>query len=831
MNEPAKIIDGLFVGDVKTAENIKFLKTNKITYLINCCSQENDSIFKQHGYNYLELNLKQKQSFEIPEKFVKRISDFIQEAFENLQGVYIFSSEGKSRCAFVSVLFLMDRFRWNILKVLEFINFKKPDVEFTASILRSLNEYEKVIKGDKISFVSSQWNQQYREGQFYNDEVLQTNTFINSYKDEEDKGIEQMKKQSFVHENRLSIQKKNHVKTKFHNRKVKWRDMKYKEVYEDERSPRRNLADQIPQNIGTVVNRTFHFQEPEQNLQCEGADDESSIISNNNQNIMMKEMTISKIRVISLSRTAPKRPLKNEQVNQSSSDTITVSPTGSISRGDSKSDDSYAQNVTLRQKNQFKIKVVQTQRVSDLKKGQNKLIDEDLCEDNNYFSNPITTNHKFQKLPTELLDQVSFNQSNLLKMLKDNSMKSSSDITQSSKSSKSSSSQSSSSYYSQNSRSIREKVKDRSPCKKDDRDSSQTSSSFLDRMSDSKTVNIDVYLRKKKKPQELSNQQSQSSCLNQNSSSQPDINVSTEKRYNPLLAMQSKENLGKITIRKFNQNLFETPMKTQLKNQSQQNTDKKQIRQMSLESKFRQNHRLIVERPTQETHLDKISHIKQQVEMNKTVYIQRRQEISGEKQRFKLLTVKRIDDQQNQKSLSRNTEIHSRMNRTINNHESKLSLEHLDNQMDNSSTQYFDNSQNSTTSGFFQRRANTPLRLQSDSNQSFNQINRKASQTPVKNNISDFNNYGNRTQEFNNIASRITQNQPNNRNKFNQSLMVNFYKNNQPIRTEQDVNNNQIINLQSNNKNNDILTLPETNQNSNFIKTLKIFSQNRLQNP
>ena len=53
---------------------------------------------------------------------------------------------------------LFCRYRWDVLKSLEFLNFKKPDVEFTASVLRSLNDYEKLMKKDDIQFLSSDWS-------------------------------------------------------------------------------------------------------------------------------------------------------------------------------------------------------------------------------------------------------------------------------------------------------------------------------------------------------------------------------------------------------------------------------------------------------------------------------------------------------------------------------------------------------------------------------------------------------------------------------------------------------------------------------------------------
>lgn len=52
----------------------------------------------------------------------------------------------------------MIRYRWGLLKTLEYINQKKPDVQLTASVLRSLNIFEKyLISQDSIKFLSYDW--------------------------------------------------------------------------------------------------------------------------------------------------------------------------------------------------------------------------------------------------------------------------------------------------------------------------------------------------------------------------------------------------------------------------------------------------------------------------------------------------------------------------------------------------------------------------------------------------------------------------------------------------------------------------------------------------
>lgn len=49
---------------------------------------------------------------------MKRICDFIDEAIEKLEGVFIHSGDGKSRCAFVVVLYLMNRYVCNYIRII-----------------------------------------------------------------------------------------------------------------------------------------------------------------------------------------------------------------------------------------------------------------------------------------------------------------------------------------------------------------------------------------------------------------------------------------------------------------------------------------------------------------------------------------------------------------------------------------------------------------------------------------------------------------------------------------------------------------------------------------
>jgi hypothetical protein len=74
----------------------------------------------------------------------------------------------------------MQRFRWGLVKSLEFLNAKKPGLEMTASLLKKLLQYESRLERDHIRVLTKDWQTSYTEGQHHNEEVIVTSTYKNS---------------------------------------------------------------------------------------------------------------------------------------------------------------------------------------------------------------------------------------------------------------------------------------------------------------------------------------------------------------------------------------------------------------------------------------------------------------------------------------------------------------------------------------------------------------------------------------------------------------------------------------------------------------------------
>ena len=64
------------------------------------------------------------------------------------------------------------------------MNAKKPGLEMTASLLKKLLQFEARLEKDHIKTLTKDWNTLYKEGDFYQEELIVTNSFKNSQKTE-----------------------------------------------------------------------------------------------------------------------------------------------------------------------------------------------------------------------------------------------------------------------------------------------------------------------------------------------------------------------------------------------------------------------------------------------------------------------------------------------------------------------------------------------------------------------------------------------------------------------------------------------------------------------
>ena len=176
----AKIIDGIFLGDVIAGTTLDIIFEFKISHMINTASNQIPSQFTSIGVKYLNLNWPENPSLNIPlikDELANKIMNYIDNCLKNGDGLMIYSMKGQNRCCAIILIYLMKKYFWSLEKSKQFLLSKKPDMKLSKNFSEQLNNYQihlhKLFPNRKRSINWSEEN--IRD----NDELLMRNTYIN----------------------------------------------------------------------------------------------------------------------------------------------------------------------------------------------------------------------------------------------------------------------------------------------------------------------------------------------------------------------------------------------------------------------------------------------------------------------------------------------------------------------------------------------------------------------------------------------------------------------------------------------------------------------------
>jgi hypothetical protein len=76
----------------------------------------------------------------------------------------------------------MRRYKWSLLKTLEYVNSRRPDLEMRPSFLAQLQQYENRLYSKGIGPKTQTWNEISDKNTYHleNEELILTNTYLNS---------------------------------------------------------------------------------------------------------------------------------------------------------------------------------------------------------------------------------------------------------------------------------------------------------------------------------------------------------------------------------------------------------------------------------------------------------------------------------------------------------------------------------------------------------------------------------------------------------------------------------------------------------------------------
>ena len=106
---------------------------------------------------------------------------FIEDAYSKGESTLIHSIKGQSRSSTIIAAYLMRKYRWNLLKTLEFLNSRRPDLEIRANFIHQLSAYETRLTAMGIGPKTAKWTEVYDQSNEYeNEELLLRNTYMNA---------------------------------------------------------------------------------------------------------------------------------------------------------------------------------------------------------------------------------------------------------------------------------------------------------------------------------------------------------------------------------------------------------------------------------------------------------------------------------------------------------------------------------------------------------------------------------------------------------------------------------------------------------------------------
>jgi len=113
--------------------------------VINCAGREIPNHWEQIGVSYLTypwLDVEEQVILDPMGEVANQTYDFIESALKKTESVLVSSYRGQSRASTIIAAYLMRRYSWSLLKTLEFLDSRRPDLEIRTSFINQLQTLE-----------------------------------------------------------------------------------------------------------------------------------------------------------------------------------------------------------------------------------------------------------------------------------------------------------------------------------------------------------------------------------------------------------------------------------------------------------------------------------------------------------------------------------------------------------------------------------------------------------------------------------------------------------------------------------------------------------------
>lgn len=136
------------------------MTVNKVTHIVNCAARQIPCHWEPIGVKYLAfpwLDAAHQVVLDARDLAVNACFHFIEEALGNTTSALIHSVRGQNRACSLATAYLMRKYRWTLVKALEFLNYRKPTLEIAPAFLQQLMAYERRLLRTGLGPKTSSW--------------------------------------------------------------------------------------------------------------------------------------------------------------------------------------------------------------------------------------------------------------------------------------------------------------------------------------------------------------------------------------------------------------------------------------------------------------------------------------------------------------------------------------------------------------------------------------------------------------------------------------------------------------------------------------------------
>ena len=151
-SHPSQILNWMFLGTFKNANNLEELKILRIKYILNCAIEIKPRNLPNY-IKYFHLNLTDSPTTDIT-KFFEQAFSFIELARKKKEKILIHCKLGISRSPTILIAYFIKNMGHTTMSALEFLKSKRSQVHPNPGFITQLNSYERNIKKFQRNYLS-----------------------------------------------------------------------------------------------------------------------------------------------------------------------------------------------------------------------------------------------------------------------------------------------------------------------------------------------------------------------------------------------------------------------------------------------------------------------------------------------------------------------------------------------------------------------------------------------------------------------------------------------------------------------------------------------------